>query len=118
MSGFTLTRHDVSSKISYVYGIKQKQSAFLLKTIVGEICSLIFERGTLKVSSFGVFHVREKKQRIGRNPKTGASAIISERKVLTFKGSQILKKRLWKIRSSTDKKPMSSLNFSQPQSSL
>jgi integration host factor subunit alpha len=53
------------------------------------------ERGeTVKLSSFGSFVVREKGQRMGRNPKTGKEAVISARRVLVFKPSAVLKQRI------------------------
>ena len=49
---------------------------------------------TVKLSSFGSFVVRQKKERLGRNPKTGEPACISARRILTFKPSPTLKKRI------------------------
>ena len=58
------------------------------------------ERGeTLKLSSFGSFSVRKKNKRIGRNPKTGEEVLISPRKVIVFRPSQVLKSRINKNRT-------------------
>jgi integration host factor subunit alpha len=51
----------------------------------------IVNDGALKLSGFGSFAVREKNERIGRNPKTGKEAVITPRKVVTFKASHVLK---------------------------
>ncbi len=76
--------------------------AGLSKKDVAEVVDLLFEtiKGALeqsekvKVSGFGNFTVREKRARRGRNPQTGEEITICERKVLTFKASQILKKQI------------------------
>lgn len=57
---------------------------------------------TVKVSSFGSFSVREKGQRIGRNPKTGEEVPILPRKVLVFRPSQVLKSRINEIRKPSE----------------
>lgn len=76
--------------------------AGLSKKDVAEVVDLIFEtiKGALerdekvKVSGFGNFSVRKKRARRGRNPQTGDEITITQRKVMTFKPSQILKKQI------------------------
>ena len=60
-----------------------------------EIMSDAIIRGDdVKISGFGIFEVRDKRERIGRNPKTGVSAKITARRVLTFRPSIVLKKKV------------------------
>ena len=62
----------------------------MLREIVGSL-----ERGkTVKLSSFGSFGIRDKGQRIGRNPKTGQEVPITPRRVLVFRASNIMKQRI------------------------
>jgi integration host factor subunit alpha len=62
--------------------------------VLNEICDAIVRGETVKLSSFATFHVREKSQRIGRNPKTGEEVPILPRRVMTFKASNVLKTRI------------------------
>jgi integration host factor subunit alpha len=76
--------------------------AGLSKKDVVEVVDLLFEtikctleqNEKVKISGFGNFSVRQKRARRGRNPQTGSEITISERKVMTFKASQILKKKI------------------------
>jgi integration host factor subunit alpha len=77
-----------------VGGFSKKESADLVD-LVFELMKETLARGEkIKVSGFGNFVLRDKKQRPGRNPQTGAPIAISERRVLKFKASQILKAAL------------------------
>jgi len=63
--------------------------------IIFNIIKETLEKGeNVKISRFGTFNIHSKNQRIGRNPKTGQEIMISPRKVLSFKASQILKDRV------------------------
>jgi integration host factor subunit alpha len=62
--------------------------------VLGEIANALAKGETVKLSSFGSFSVREKGQRIGRNPKTGEEVPILPRRVLVFRASQVLKNRI------------------------
>lgn len=64
--------------------------------VIDEICGAIVHGDSVKLSSFATFQVRDKKERIGRNPKTGEEVPISERRVMTFKASNVLKQRVLK----------------------
>jgi len=66
----------------------------LLETVLDEISSALIKDEVVKISSFGSFSVRQKGQRIGRNPKTGEEVPILPRKVLVFRPSQVLKARI------------------------
>ncbi len=104
MSDKTLTRADLTEAV-YRLGvlnrsseppeqISREDSAALVERVLGEIMQALVQEGAVKISSFGAFEVREKKARIGRNPKTGEEATISPRRVLSFRASHVLKGRL------------------------
>lgn len=74
--------------------ISKRDSADLVDTLFESIKVALTEGDKLKVSGFGNFVVREKRPRLGRNPRTGQEITITERRVLTFKASQVLKNTL------------------------
>jgi integration host factor subunit alpha len=74
--------------------ISKRDSADLVDTLFESIKVALTEGDKLKVSGFGNFVVREKRPRLGRNPRTGQEITITERRVLTFKASQVLKNSL------------------------
>jgi integration host factor subunit alpha len=84
----------VQALYSRVGGFSKKESADMVD-LVFEMMKETLGRGEkIKISGFGNFVLRDKRQRPGRNPQTGAPIKISERRVLTFKASQILKQAL------------------------
>lgn len=90
----TMTKNDIIQNVHDKLGFSKKDSARIVEHVF-EIMKDNLTRGEkIKVSGFGSFDVREKKARKGRNPQTGEKILISARKVLTFKASQILKKAL------------------------
>jgi len=94
MSGQTVTRAQLSEAVYQEVGLSRNESADLLESVLEEM-SLALARGeVVKISSFGSFSVREKGQRVGRNPKTGEEVPIMPRKVLVFRPSQLLKNRI------------------------
>jgi integration host factor subunit alpha len=94
-------RHTLMTKAEIVHALYNRVGGFSRKESA-ELVDLVFEmmketlgRGEkIKVSGFGNFVLRDKRQRPGRNPQTGQPINISERRVLTFKASQILKQAL------------------------
>lgn len=90
----TITRADLAEAVYSRVGLSRKESADLVQSVLSEITDALSRSEPVKLSSFGSFLVREKKERIGRNPKTGIEAPITERKVLTFKPSSVLKARV------------------------
>jgi integration host factor subunit alpha len=74
-----------------VGGFSKKESAEIVEAVFDTMKDTLAEGDKEKISGFGNFVVREKKQRIGRNPQTGEPIPISARRVLTFKPSQVLK---------------------------
>ena len=90
----TMTKADVVKIISEKMGFALKESTEIVDQVF-EIMRETLESGEkVKISGFGNFVVRQKQPRKGRNPKTGAEMVISERKVVTFKPSNVLRKAL------------------------
>ena len=87
----TVTRAKVCEHIHQEVGLSKKESADLLEMVLGGVVDALKKGETVKLSSFGSFSVRQKSQRIGRNPKTGEEVPILPRKVLAFRPSQLLK---------------------------
>lgn len=92
--GETITRAQLSEAIYQEVGLSRNESADLLEMVLGEITQALLKGETVKISSFGSLSVRQKGQRIGRNPKTGEEVPILPRKVLVFRPSQLLKGRI------------------------
>jgi integration host factor subunit alpha len=84
----------VQALYSKVGGFSRKESAELVDLVFEMMKETLGKGEKLKVSGFGNFVLRDKRQRPGRNPQTGQPIKISERRVLTFKASQILKQTL------------------------
>jgi integration host factor subunit alpha len=74
-----------------VGGFSKKESAEVVEAVFETMKDVLSHGDKVKISGFGNFVVREKKERIGRNPQTGEPIPISARRVLTFKPSQVLK---------------------------
>jgi integration host factor subunit alpha len=90
----TLTRADLSNAVYREIGLSLSESTDLVDAVIEEISGALEKEELVKLSSFGTFKVRAKKQRIGRNPKTGIEVPISPRKVLSFNASNILKNKV------------------------
>lgn len=90
----TMTRAQLGESIYQEVGLSRNESAELLEMVLGEISTALVRGETVKISSFGSFSVRQKGERIGRNPKTGEEVPILPRKVLVFRPSQLLKARI------------------------
>ena len=94
MAGRTVTRADLSEAVYQKVGLSRTESAALVELVLKHICESLTEGKTVKLSSFGSFVVREKGERIGRNPKTGVEVPIEPRRVMVFKPSNVLKARI------------------------
>lgn len=90
----TITRNDMADVIFSEVGLSRKDSSEILDMMIEEIKSALADGEDVKLSSFGTFSLRRKNARIGRNPKTGVEATISPRTVISFKASQLLRKKL------------------------
>ena len=90
----TVTRADLAEAVYRRVGLSRAESAELVEVVLQEICDTVEQGETVKLSSFGSFIVRDKGERIGRNPKTGVEVPICPRRVMVFKPSNILKARI------------------------
>lgn len=90
-----MTKADIIERVyENLGGLSKKESAEIVEAVF-ETIKATLERGEkIKISGFGNFVVRQKKERTGRNPQTGEEIRIAPRKVLTFKPSQVLKNAL------------------------
>ncbi|MEO0879568.1 MAG: integration host factor subunit alpha [Pseudomonadota bacterium] len=91
MTGKTMTRADLTDAVYRSLGVSRNESAHFVERILEEISAALERGDNVKISSFGTFSVRDKKLRMGRNPKTGEEVPITPRRVITFRASHVLK---------------------------
>lgn len=90
----TVTRAQLTESVYHEVGLSRNESAALVERILDEIADALARGEMVKISSFGSFSVRQKGQRVGRNPKTGEEVPILPRRVLVFRASHVLKDRI------------------------
>jgi integration host factor subunit alpha len=89
-----MTKADIVERIHTSTGIPKKDSYDMLETVFSIMKDTLESGEKIKISGFGNFEVREKKDRRGRNPRTGEAMTITARRILTFKPSAILKQTI------------------------
>ena len=94
MGGKTLTRADLADALVQKVGLPRNESHEMVELVLGEISTTLARGEGVKLSSFGSFGIRQKGQRVGRNPKTGKEVPITPRRVLVFRPSHIMKGRI------------------------
>jgi integration host factor subunit alpha len=92
----TLTRADLADVVHRRLGLSRAESAGLVERVLHHMCHALSEGKNVKVSGFGTFILRDKGQRVGRNPKTGVEVPIAPRRVMTFRASQIMRDKVAK----------------------
>jgi integration host factor subunit alpha len=90
----TVTRVDLAEAVYRCVGLSRKESAMLVQVVLDELAGALTGGDNVKLSSFGRFIVRDKPERVGRNPKTGIAVPITQRRVMSFKPSSVLKARI------------------------
>jgi len=90
----TVTRAQLSEAVYQEVGLSRNESAELVEAVLNEIGDSLVRGDSVKISSFGSFQVRQKRGRMGRNPKTGEDVPIKPRRVLVFRASHVLKERI------------------------
>ncbi len=90
----TLTRADLADVVHNEIGLSRSESASVVERILHHMCHALSEGQNVKISGFGSFILRDKGERVGRNPKTGVEVPIAPRRVLTFRASQIMRERV------------------------
>jgi len=90
----TLTRADLSDIVHNRLGLSRAESASVVERVLYHMCHALAEGKNVKVSGFGSFILRDKGERVGRNPKTGIEVPIAPRRVMTFRASQMMRDRI------------------------
>ncbi len=94
MTAGTLTRADIATRINQQVGLSRNESAAIVESILDHMSDALAVGQNVKISGFGTFVLRDKAQRIGRNPKTGIEVPILPRRVMTFRASQTMRARV------------------------
>jgi len=89
-----ITRQSLTDLVYKELGISKVEASNFIDDIFDLISVELEKKNKVKIANFGAFNIREKKQRIGRNPKTKENKVISSRTVITFKPSKILKNKI------------------------
>ncbi|MDR1334871.1 MAG: integration host factor subunit alpha [Holosporaceae bacterium] len=88
----TLTRADIADVIVNAFDLTRNEASRLVDEVLSVISDALANGESVKISNFGSFFIRPKKERMGRNPRTLEEALISSRKAISFKSSALLKK--------------------------
>ena len=94
MADRTVTRADLTEALHEEVGLTRQDCSGLVERTLDLIAEAMGRGETVKLSGFGVFQVRAKRQRMGRNPKSGEPATIDPRRVIGFRASQVIKARI------------------------
>ena len=90
----TVTRQDLAEAVYREIGLSRTESSALVESVIDHIGDALEKGEHVKLAGFGTFSLRDKRERIGRNPKTGEEVPITPRRVLVFKPSQVLRERV------------------------
>lgn len=90
----TLTRADLAELLNRKVGLSRSESAAIVEQVLQFVCEALEQGENVKISGFGTFVLRDKRERVGRNPKTGVEVPITPRRVLTFRPSQAMRDRV------------------------
>ncbi len=93
-SAGTLTRADLADSLHREVGLSRADSSKIVEQILEHMCEALSNGQNVKISGFGSFVLRDKGERVGRNPKTGVEVPIAPRRVLTFRASQMMRDRI------------------------
>ena len=94
MADSTLTRLDLAEAVHREVGLSRNESAQLVEDVLSHVSNALVRGEQVKISGFGTFSVRQKGERVGRNPKTGIEVPIPPRKVLSFRASHLMRDRV------------------------
>ena len=89
-----MTKKDIVIKIAEDANLKQSDVKIVVQQMLDIMIATLSKGETIELRNFGVFKVKERKSRIGRNPKTGTTVAIPERRVVTFKSGMVMKKKV------------------------
>ena len=102
MKNETLTRADLAEAVHQEVGLTRQDCAGLVERTLELVCEALEQGAIVKLSGFGVFQVRAKRARMGRNPKTGEPAAIDPRRVISFRASQVMKAKVDRAQAGRD----------------
>jgi len=91
MAGKNVIRPDLVEAVRQRVSLSRTEATDLVSQVLAEICDALAAGEAVKLSGFGIFHVRDKAERVGRNPKTGVEVPIEPRRSITFSASPVLK---------------------------
>ena len=89
-----LTKAEIAEQLYEEVGLNKREAKEFVEVFFGQISEILISGLDVKISGFGNFVLRDKKERLGRNPKTGEDVKISSRRVVTFRAGQKLKTRI------------------------
>ena len=92
----TLTRADLADVVHTELGLSRAEAASMVERLLHHLCHALSQGENVKVSGFGSFILRDKGERIGRNPKTGIEVPIAPRRVMTFRASHMMRDKIVK----------------------
>ena len=101
-----MTRARLSDAVHHEIGLPRREAAGLVDTVIEAIAERLAAGEAVKLTGFGTFSVRDKRARVGRNPRTGEAAPISPRRVVTFRASAVLKRQISEGQARTVKRAM------------
>jgi integration host factor subunit alpha len=90
----TLTKEELIRKLCWVSELKKREAANAVESLFEVVKSTLASGDDVLISGFGKFCIKEKGKRKGRNPETGKSMMLAERRIVTFKCSSVLKRKL------------------------
>jgi len=90
----TMTKKELVMKIAEETNMKQVDVKKIVQKLFDQMIDSLFKGETIELRNFGVFKVKTRKPRMGRNPKTGVTVSIPSRKVVTFKSGMVMKKKV------------------------
>ena len=90
----TVTRSELVKQLVKTIPLTRQEAICIVENLFSQMSSALEQGDAVKISSFGTFSIREKVSRLGRNPRTGKEALISARKVITFKASPLFRKEV------------------------
>ena len=89
-----VTRVELCEAVHAALGLSKTECAKLVDTVLHELCHALSQGEDVKLSGFGTFLLRDKRERTGRNPKSGDVVAIAPRRVMTFRASHIMRARV------------------------
>ena len=104
MTSKVVTKEIAINHINETIGLSKRESKIFFETMIELIVQNLKKKTQVKILNFGIFRVKNKKARIGRNPKTRVEVMISERNVVTFKVSEFLHNSINSNMNSFDEK--------------